>query len=127
MKRFVALLLVALMMLSLLAACKKDEQPAAVATTTEETIDRAAIDNERMGYERYVIDIVMQHSGLAEEDINVLSLNQDVENKTIDFFFLYNDIEYIYTVNYETGEILSFENSASVAPSADEIPTEDAE
>ena len=125
MKRIAALLLVLLMMLSLLAACKKDEPNA--AATTEETIDRVAIANAQLAREAYVIDIVMAHCGLDESMINVLSLNHYEETKTTDFFFLHGEIEYMYTVNYETGEILSYSSNVPTPPSAEETPTEAAE
>jgi len=104
MKRFVALLLAAMLLLCVFTACNKED----AASTTEETIDRESLANAQLERETYVVGIVMAHCGLSEDQINVMSLNSDLEAKTIDFFFLHGDIEYMYTVNYETGEILNF-------------------
>lgn len=121
MKRFWILLLAALMLLSLLVACGKKDT---ATPTTEETIDRASLANVQIEREAYVIDIVMTHCSLSKEDINVLSLNHDEEAKLTDFFFLHGEIEYMYTVNYETGEIISYSSTVAGAPVDDGLATE---
>lgn len=126
MKRFWILLLAALMLLSLLVACKKDSNTD-VATTTLDTVNRESLANVQIEREAYVIEIVMAHCSLSKDDINVLSLNHNEETKLTDFFFLHGEIEYMYTVNYETGEIISYTSNVSSAPSAEENPTEAAE
>ena len=119
MKRFFALLLAALMLLGLLTACGK-EKPG----TTEATVDRESLANAQLERESYVVDVVMAHCGLNEEQINVLSLNTYEETKTVDFFFLHGEIEYMYSVNYETGEILSYSSHTPTPPADEPIPTE---
>ena len=106
MKRFLALILAA-MLLCVFTACNNNDP----AVTTQETVDRESLANVQLERESYVIGIVMAHCGLSEDQIDVMSLNCNEEAKTIDFFFLHGEIEYVYTVNYETGDILSYSSN----------------
>lgn len=119
MKRIFALILAA-MLLCVLTACNKEP-----AATTQETVDRESLANVQLEREAYVIGIVMAHCGLSEDQINVLSLNHYEDTQTVDFFFLHGEIEYMYTVNYETGEIVSYSSNVSTPPAADDLAGEE--
>ena len=109
-KRLIAAFILAAMCFALLAGCAKEEPAhttdSAYTPLTQEELDALIkLQTER---EIKCLNIALTHAELAENEVNVLSLNYNEGTTTYDIFFVANGLVYTYTIDFESGKVVSF-------------------
>lgn len=113
-KRLLALLLT-VFSFSLLAACDSDDDHQQSQTKTEQhenTQTTQSHDSETKISQDEAKAIALKDAGLAEKDVTLLTVEQDIDDGRTEFEieFIKDTTEYSYTINADTGEIISKES-----------------
>ncbi|MDU4883680.1 MAG: PepSY domain-containing protein [Clostridium celatum] len=68
-------------------------------------------NNEVNISEEQVKEIALKHAGLTNDQVSFIKLEKDIDNGTqkYDIEFYYNNVEYSYEIDANTGDILSYE------------------
>ncbi|MGT2949408.1 PepSY domain-containing protein [Streptococcus devriesei] len=113
-KRLLALALT-VCSVSLLAACDTDDDNQQAQTKTEQTTNSQA-DQSDSSQTKISADkakaIALKDAGFAEKDVTLLSVEQDTDDGLAEFEieFTKDTREYSYTINADTGDIISKES-----------------